>query len=43
MHADETPPKQDKVISSIHDADLTQQLWWLQRLNAGAWGDHIAF
>ena len=41
----EAPTRQDEVISSIRDADLRQQLRWLQyleRLNAGAWGDHIA-
>ena len=43
LNADtEAPTRQDEVISSI---DLRQQLRWLQyleRLNAGAWGDHIA-
>ena len=46
LNADtEAPTRQDEVISSIVDADLRQQLRWLQyleRLNAGAWGDHIA-
>ena len=46
LNADtEAPTRQDEVISSIEDADLRQQLRWLQyleRLNAGAWGDHIA-
>ena len=41
----EAPTRQDEVINSIKDADLRQQLRWLQyleRLHAGAWGDHIA-
>ena len=41
----ESPSEQDQFISSIDDPDLQQQLRWLQylaRLNAGAWGDHIA-
>ena len=41
----EAPTKHDKFISSIEDPDMRQQLRWLQyleRLNAGAWGDHIA-
>ena len=46
MQADtESSSEQDQFISSIEDPDLRQQLQWLQyltRLNAGAWGDHIA-
>ena len=41
----EAPSEQDDVISSVNDLRLRQQLRWLQyleRLNAGAWGDHIA-
>ena len=46
LNADtEAPTRQDEVISSVKDLDLRQQLRWLQyleRLNAGARGDHIA-
>ena len=41
----EAPSEQDEYINSIEDPELQQQLRWLQyleRLNAGAWGDHIA-
>ena len=41
----EAPSEQDDIISSVDDLRLRQQLRWLQyldRLNAGAWGDHIA-
>ena len=41
----EAPSKQNEFISSIEDPRLRQQLRWLrylERLNAGAWGDHIA-
>ena len=37
--------EQDEFISSIEGPDLQQQLRWLrylERLNAGAWRDHIA-
>ena len=40
----EAPSEQDNVISSVDDLQLRQQLRWLhylERLNAGAWGDHI--
>ena len=41
----ERPSEQDDIISSVDDVRLRQQQRWLQyleRLNAGAWGDHIA-
>ena len=41
----ETPSQQDVFINSIENLRLRQQLRWLrylERLNAGAWGDHIA-
>ena len=41
----EVPSEQDNIISSIDDLRLCQALRWLQyldRLNASAWGDHIA-
>ena len=41
----EAPSKQDEFIDSVEDPRLRQQLRWLQyleRLHAGAWGDHIA-
>ena len=41
----EAPTEQDELISSTEGPDLQQQLRWLrylERLNAGAWGDHIA-
>ena len=41
----EAPSEQDNIISSVDNLQLRQQLRWLQyleRLNAGAWGDHIA-
>ena len=41
----ETPSQQDVFINSIENLRLCQQLRWLryiERLNAGAWGDHIA-
>ena len=40
----EPPSEQDEFVSSIEDPDSRQQLRWLQyleRLNAGSWGDHI--
>ena len=45
-NADTEPPsEQDVFISSIEDPQMRQQLRWLrylERLNAGAWGNHIA-
>ena len=41
----EAPSEQDDIINSVDDLRLHQQLRWLQyleRLNAGAWGDYIA-
>ena len=41
----EAPSEQDNIISSVDDLQQHQQLRWLhylKRLNAGAWGDHIA-
>ena len=41
----EAPSEQDEFISSIENPQLRQQLRWLrylERLNAGAWGDHTA-
>ena len=41
----EAPSEQDEYINSIEDPQLRQQLRWLrylERLSAGAWGDHIA-
>ena len=41
----EAPSEQDNIISCVDDLQQHQQLRWLQyleRLNAGAWGDHIA-
>ena len=41
----EAPSEQDNIISSVDDLQLRQQLRWLhylERLNEGAWGDHIA-
>ena len=41
----EAPSQQDVFINSIKNLRTHQQLRWLQyleRLNAGAWGDHIA-
>ena len=41
----EAPSEQDEFINSIVNPQLQQQLRWLrylERLNAGAWGDHIA-
>ena len=46
LNADtEAPSEPDEYITSIEDPDLRQQLrwlWYLERLNAGAWGNHIA-
>ena len=41
----EAPSEQDNIISSVDDLRQCRQLRWLhylERLNAGAWGDHIA-
>ena len=41
----EAPSQQDVFINSIENLRLRQQLRWLrylERLHAGAWGDHIA-
>ena len=38
----EVPDKQDEIVSSIEDPQQWRWLWYLERLNAGAWSDHIA-
>ena len=42
----EAPSEQDEFINATENPQLRQQLRWLQyleRLNAGAWGDHIPY